>query len=108
MWHEWVWQSAHIFFNKHGNLYYRFQNIVGLWLKVILTETGDACLSVTRCRPPDGAGEAHNMMENALSILIVLFPYNSNKLGPGDLRQKAVYFPMLLADFMKFSIVFEL
>ena len=28
------------------------------------------------------AGEARNMTENALSILIVIFPYNSNKPRP--------------------------
>ena len=36
------------------------------------------------------AGEARNMMENVLFILIVIFPYNSINR---DLRQKAVYFP---------------
>ena len=29
-----------------------------------------------------GAGKARNMTENALSILIVIFQYNSNKLKP--------------------------
>ena len=28
------------------------------------------------------AGNAHNMTENALSILVVIFPYNSSKLRP--------------------------
>ena len=47
-------------------------------LEVATTAGGcDDCRTLQRV-----AGEAGNMTENALSILIVLFPHNSNKLRP--------------------------
>ena len=33
-------------------------------------------------KPLRVAGDAHDMKKNALSILIVIFPHNSNKLRP--------------------------